>query len=141
MVKVKQKNEINLLPSNLMKNSGFLQFAQGLKTLALVGSVLLVIATFVVGSVMLINSNKINILSAKRNNLVVQVEALNEQEQQHFIIKDKTSKIVAIKSENQEVGNELNTASQIYSAFPKLALINTLNLSNKGSEISTLKYL
>lgn len=126
------KYSINLLPFDLLKGSALAKFVEGVKTVSLVGSVVLVIAIFAVGSTIIINTNKLTILANEKEKLIAQVEDLNQEEQLHFIVQDRAKQILAIKEESAATNKEIDNLNRLVDSFPESGDITTLDMSGRG---------
>ena len=128
----KTENRINLLPSDLLKSGTYANFVEILKNLSIVGAVILVLGIFAAGSAMIINANRLRILTNEKNNLLAALDTLNAEEQRHFIVKDKAGKILEAELANKGVRDEFANANVLISSYPLGADLSSLEVDAKG---------
>ena len=129
--------QINLLPEELSPKGSIIRLATGLKTIVLVGFVILIVVTGGLVAYLTFTSFEIKTLHEKEEQLKQQISALNESEQRLVLLKDRLEKINLVlnsDSSNQEVDKLIS----LYSLVPSEMRINQLEISPNNTRTDLL---
>lgn len=108
--------EINLLPQELKPNGSILKIAKNLKSIALLGVVVVFLSVIFSFGAFFFLDNKVTTSINKQENLKQQIKALEKTEQRIVLLKDRLGKLNSISKKpraNDEV-ERLNIVSELY---------------------------
>ena len=119
--------DINLLPGGLVKRSSISKAIKVLKTINIVGTLLLGFVILVISGGLVINTVSLNNINNSVDSLKTKVKSLQSTEQQFSFVKGRVESINKIYTD-KNISKEISSIINFYSSSKDDSDINTLNI-------------